>query len=119
LTTGAGKGNNANAGAPAGTGNKWDEGIATPFHEMGVAYSFGTSFYEQNNVRAHSNAPSRSESRTTLAEKCQKGIKKGLRCGAIFSLCFKKWFYLKHINLVARGGIEPPTQGFSILCSTD
>ena len=22
-------------------------------------------------------------------------------------------------NLVARGGIEPPTQGFSILCSTD
>jgi len=21
--------------------------------------------------------------------------------------------------LVARGGIEPPTQGFSILCSTD
>jgi hypothetical protein len=23
------------------------------------------------------------------------------------------------INLVAWGGIEPPTQGFSILCSTD
>jgi len=23
------------------------------------------------------------------------------------------------INMVARGGIEPPTQGFSILCSTD
>ena len=23
------------------------------------------------------------------------------------------------IYLVARGGIEPPTQGFSILCSTD
>jgi hypothetical protein len=23
------------------------------------------------------------------------------------------------IFLVARGGIEPPTQGFSILCSTD
>ena len=22
-------------------------------------------------------------------------------------------------NLVAKGGIEPPTQGFSILCSTD
>jgi hypothetical protein len=22
-------------------------------------------------------------------------------------------------NLVARGGIEPPTQGFSVLCSTD
>ena len=24
-----------------------------------------------------------------------------------------------YLNLVARGGIEPPTQGFSILCSTD
>jgi hypothetical protein len=24
-----------------------------------------------------------------------------------------------HLFLVARGGIEPPTQGFSILCSTD
>jgi hypothetical protein len=23
------------------------------------------------------------------------------------------------VFLVARGGIEPPTQGFSILCSTD
>ncbi|MFM2252676.1 MAG: hypothetical protein RJB68_1013, partial [Pseudomonadota bacterium] len=22
-------------------------------------------------------------------------------------------------NLVAKGGIEPPTQGFSVLCSTD
>jgi hypothetical protein len=25
----------------------------------------------------------------------------------------------KFLNLVAWGGIEPPTQGFSILCSTD
>jgi hypothetical protein len=24
-----------------------------------------------------------------------------------------------YLFLVARGGIEPPTQGFSILCSTD
>ncbi len=24
-----------------------------------------------------------------------------------------------YLILVARGGIEPPTQGFSILCSTD
>ncbi len=24
-----------------------------------------------------------------------------------------------YLSLVARGGIEPPTQGFSILCSTD
>ena len=23
------------------------------------------------------------------------------------------------VSVVARGGIEPPTQGFSILCSTD
>ena len=27
------------------------------------------------------------------------------------------WFYCTIV--VARGGIEPPTQGFSILCSTD
>ena len=28
-------------------------------------------------------------------------------------------FHEPLIFLVARGGIEPPTQGFSILCSTD
>ena len=28
-------------------------------------------------------------------------------------------FSMRAFNLVAWGGIEPPTQGFSILCSTD
>ncbi len=32
---------------------------------------------------------------------------------------FKKHFGARFLNLVAWGGIEPPTQGFSILCSTD
>ena len=31
----------------------------------------------------------------------------------------KKRIGVRFLNLVAWGGIEPPTQGFSILCSTD
>ena len=34
-------------------------------------------------------------------------------------MVFKKFIVANFLNLVAWGGIEPPTQGFSILCSTD
>ena len=38
-------------------------------------------------------------------------------CLLVYTLISRK---LKHAwELVPRGGIEPPTQGFSVLCSTD
>jgi hypothetical protein len=37
----------------------------------------------------------------------------------LFCNCFANLLTSKVIYLVAWGGIEPPTQGFSILCSTD
>jgi hypothetical protein len=33
--------------------------------------------------------------------------------------CLKNLLNSLIINMVAGGGIEPPTQGFSVLCSTD
>ena len=60
------------------------------------------------------------------------GLKESGALGAIvrkllpdhgFSLNPKKnarpCFHGRALNLVAKGGIEPPTQGFSVLCSTN
>ena len=33
--------------------------------------------------------------------------------------CYREVFANQLNLLVAKGGIEPPTQGFSVLCSTD
>ena len=41
-----------------------------------------------------------------------KATKKGLK--PLFY-----WYQTYAFNMVAQGGIEPPTQGFSVLCSTD
>jgi hypothetical protein len=40
--------------------------------------------------------------------------KGGIQSWADFAVCFAS-----RENLVAKGGIEPPTQGFSVLCSTN
>ena len=50
---------------------------------------------------------------------CVRKQKKRPFDGPLFCIYLVNLLIHKEIVLVAWGGIEPPTQGFSILCSTD